>query len=216
MISKIIFILLLLFILNQTLISQDKGLGFKGGITLSNFTSIKSPITDSEFPIDSKISFNAGVFIDVFKKENLVVSSGLYFNRKAGLVDVSIIGIPIYGGVDFTIDYLEYGIPLKYNFTKSNFIPYIFLEPRVSFYLGSNFSNDKDSIPQYYQTTVKEDLTKFGAGLSTGIGSEIKLDKKISILFEAQFSPDFFYTYSTDFIKTKSNSLEFRIGLKFY
>jgi hypothetical protein len=120
------------------------------------------------------------------------------------------------GGVDFNMDYLDYGVPFRYNFLSSKIIPYIYLTPRVSFYLGNNISAESDTVAQSVQDIISEGLNKFGVGFSGGIGADLNLNKGMSLLFEIQFSPDLFDTYYSEDFNVRSNSLEVRTGLKFY
>lgn len=206
----------------QTSLSQEKGYGFKGGITLSYFYD-NSLQSYSNFNVDfsTGAGLSAGAFVDMINNGNFVISSELYFNRKvasAKLVTDNpyIINILPKGGVDFHIDYLVYGTPFKYYLKTKNIKPYFYLEPRVNFFLGDNIKGVSDTISKSSSDIVSESLTRFGFGLSGGAGTEILLNKGLSLLFEIQFSPDLFDTYYSDDFSVRSNSLEFRTGLKFY
>ncbi len=214
-------VMFLIFFINHKILSQDMGYGFKGGVTLSYFydNSIRSY---SNFDIGTKTGtgFNAGVFVDIISSENFVVSSELYFNRKTASSDPKINGniIDLFpeDGIDVLLDYLDYGVPIRYGFTKTKAVPYVYLTPRVNFYLGNDISNPGDTVAQSVKEIISEGLTKFGFGFSGGAGVDIRLQKSLSLLFEIQFSPDLFDTYYSEDFSIRGNTLEVRTGLKFY
>ena len=116
---------------------------------------------------------------------------------------------------EMSVDYLVYSLIGKFNvFEMQKLTPYIYFAPRFNVYLSNNYEQEVQEVPQSTRNVISNNLTKFGFGVSLGVGTSINTGSRVTPFFEAQFSPDFFNAYDDGYITFKSNSFELLAGIR--
>jgi len=209
-----IFILLLMVVSAQS--QTSRSFGFKAGINFSN-PNYSLEGKDANVNLSGGMGFELGGFVDIINFKNFYVSSGLYFNRKIGKADLSYPGIYedqiIYTSGDAKVDYLIFGLSVKYKINLGKVIPFVLVEPRMNFLI-----NDKISVTnkEYYdENYVSDQFNKIVFGVNLGLGLELKSAKNFRTIIEVLFCPDFSNAYEDGLGKAQSNSFEIRFGAIF-
>jgi hypothetical protein len=161
--------------------------------------------THESNPNISRIGFNAGLFGEFYKIKTFSLNFEIDFIQKGG----------DNGGNDYsTLNLIS--VPLSAKFTldiiKDRSVFYFLLGPRVDILLSKKESLH---LPGEYLH-----VNPVNFGMSVSMGTEIRISKKNSLLFEAGFSPDI-STYPAQFgnllttYNIRNISFEFKTGLKF-
>jgi hypothetical protein len=184
--------------------------GFKAGINLPN-VSVENNYSFINIETENKIGFNFGAFVNVKEDRSFSISTGLTFERKK-IKGKGFINPFSTQTAEQQVDYLIYSVTGKYTFLElEKTSPYVFLSPRLNFYLGNEIS---PTIPQSQQDIITDKMKKLGFGLSIGGGVEFARNNPVIPFMELQFSPDFFNAYDDRFISFKSNAIEIMIGAR--
>lgn len=199
-----------------------KQYGFKIGAS-SSYQTATTFINNENSTSDSRVGFDAGVFIELFKNKNINSLAELHFIQKGMKFVISEnYNLPEKTGETeyTTINYLSFPLLLKLGFPTKILSPYLLAGPRVDYMLSYN-----ENILNGYYKSVK----KVNWGLTLGIGILKKLTKKSSLLAEFRYCKDFTSFPNTEFhvgpqlfnygnevgLNIKNSSFEFLIGLGF-
>ncbi len=214
---KIFFIIFLTiyFVNSHDILSQSYNpnkIGFFIGPTLSNISIETNPMQYSPAQDKVKFGYTAGISLDLLTSERFTLYSELFYNKKSGK---TLIPSPFDNlTITFSIHYLSYDLSARYDLAGKTAVPFVFLGPRIDFYLAdkteSRFFSSSSIVNQ-----VSEKIKRIGMGLSGGIGIEFYTGGKFSIQTSLQFSPSFYDIFKEDYIGAKSNSFEFKIGTRF-
>ena len=206
--------IILLATLNSLYAQGKHSLGFKAALTLSN-PSIDVTSTSAKIDLINKIGFTFGGFFDLIQSDKFTLQTELYYSRKIVKADYNpgIYGNP--SNYTHRVDYMIYGVSFKYNFIEKDVSPYVYLEPRLNFYLGDKSMEASVEIPKKTLDLISERMTKLGFGINLGGGVDLMRGTDFNFFLEVQFCPDFFNAFEDGYAEAKSNSIEFRIGYGF-
>ena len=213
-IKSIVLGIILLATVNSLFAQGKHSIGFKAALTLSN-PSIDLTSTTANIDLTNKIGFTLGGFFDLIQSDKFTLQTELYFSRKIVKADYtpSFYGNP--SNFTHSVDYIIYGVSFKYNFIEKDVCPYVYLEPRLNFYLGDKSMEASEEIPQNTLDLISERMTKLGFGINLGGGLDLMRGTDFNFFLEVQICPDFFNAFEDGYAEAKSNSIEFRIGYGF-
>ena len=213
-IKSIILGIILLASLNSLFAQGKHSLGFKAALTLSN-PSIDVTSTSAKIDLTNKIGFSFGGFFDLIQSDKFTLQTELYFSRKIIKADY----IPSFyenpSNYTHRVDYVIYGVSFKFNFIEKDVSPFVYLEPRLNFYLRDKSIEASEEIPLNTNDLISERMTKLGFGVNLGGGVDLMRGTDFNFFLEVQFCPDFFNAFEDGYVEAKSNSIEFRIGYGF-
>lgn len=158
----------LLLILGPFFSSQaqvsDSGvsMGVKGGLNLSNLYS--KDVDDTNV----LVGFNAGLYVNAPINKVLSLQPELNFTTKGS--EVAYNNIFDSGERKFNLSYIEVPVLFKANFTpnfNAHFGPYF------AFLVDANIKNESNSGSTSMEEVDTDNLNKFDAGLSAGVGFDI-------------------------------------------
>ncbi|MEO8513263.1 MAG: outer membrane beta-barrel protein [Ignavibacteria bacterium] len=188
-----------------------KSLGFKGGITVTNFSEWNpSDSTINKFYTkapESRILVNIALFAEGLSTKYFSTVGEIAYNPKG--VSFS---YPMLNGngnvigeesIDNRIGYISLMLceKARVNWNKMNL--YVFAGPRVDMQLNSNTDRDFDETYRKFNSMI------FGA--TTGLGVEF-YDRNFKIITEFQYEPDIAYTLDNSYGKVKKNTWLLRVG----
>jgi hypothetical protein len=210
---------ILFFAFCNSVISQgSKGYGFKGGISFSNL-NIDNTDLNNDIQTVSKPGISAGLFLDIYKTGKFSLFSELAYNQSIN--DIKIYSKDISGNeylmssVNYKVDYLNYSLNIKYEYSEGIFKPYVYAGPRLSFYLNDGSPANDSEIPGGLKVSIHDNLKKFIFSAAICIGIEIKIAGKTSVFGESSYSPGLFKSYEDGVVSAKINSLEVKAGFRF-
>ena len=210
--KRILILILVLF--NIFSFSQSNiSVGFKGGITLPN-VSYENHLKDVTIEISNNLGFNGGIFADILKAGQFVLSTELYFNQSIVNIKASRVFPQVTNNIDYKAEFLVYGLFSKYYFTKSIIKPYIFAGPNLSFYIDHRPTSSSYAIPEASLIQITDNINKVVFSIALGAGLDFKTSKKTSIFVESQFAPGVINTYKSDDVSAKTNAVEIKTGFK--
>jgi len=207
-------VILLFIILNISLFSQSNfSGGFKFGVSLPN-VSLNNKLQNTNIEISNKLGFNTGIFVNTISAGAYYLSSEIYYNQSFVNVKTSYLYSQSMENIDYKVEYIVYGLISKFHFTNSLIKPYLFAGPTLSFYISDNPTSSSFTIPGATLIKISDNLNKTIFSISIGAGFEIKVSNKLSVLAEGQFVPGVMNSYEEASISAKTNSLEFKCGIK--
>lgn len=189
-------------------------IGFFTGPSLSNISIETNPIQYSPAQDKVKFGYTAGISLDLLTSERFTFYSELFYHKKFGetLISTPFDNIII----KYNISYLSYDLSVRYDLAGKTAVPFVFLGPRIDFYLADEISTGSSAVPfPLSKNEVSEKIKRIGMGLSGGIGFEFYTGGIFSVQTSIQFSPSFYDIYKDEIIRVKSNSFELKIGSRF-
>lgn len=188
-----------------------KSFGFKGGITVTNYSEWNpSDSTINKFYTkapESRILVNFALFAEGLSTKYFSTVGEIAYNPKG--VSFS---YPMLNGngnvigeesIDNRIGYISLMLceKARVNWNKMNL--YVFAGPRVDMQLNSNTDIDFDETYRKFNSMI------FGA--TTGLGVEF-YDRYFKIITEFQYEPDLAYTLDNSYGRVKKNTWLLRVG----
>jgi hypothetical protein len=185
--------------------------GLKGGICLS---SQDFDLTSgNEFATSQRIGPEFGFFVEFYPPKAFSITASLMLTERGMKSDLVLDSI---GKVDAQIikttsennhiNYISAMVAFKKSFELSNSSLYLILGPRLDFRYGAG---GHDAI-----TAVYDDSKGMVAGVSGGLGWEIRLKRLKRLFFEMIYNYDLSEAYSGTELTIKNRSLSVLVGLK--
>lgn len=208
---KIVLFILLLSI--SPLFGQLK-YGVKAGMTTSDQTWDVLPKFAKFVSIDSRKGINLGVFAEFSDTKYVGVVAEINYRQKGANIYLDYTGKDTSGqtilpkNLEHKLSYLNLSLLGKIKYEFANFTPYIIGGLKTDYQLSSDL-NDPDL------GYVASETTSQIWGAVIGGGIEITNLLPVSILGEFRCEFDFNKLYTEDRFQFKSNTIEFRLGVKF-
>jgi len=217
--KKIVFLTLLIVLsISQKSNAQLlKDVGIKTGILFSNqqWTYI---IGDRTLEKDFRTSLNFAVNLELLNKEVITLVTDIRYIQK-GFQEKKIVrtpNTPESGQMKMyktRFDYFTFCPQLKVRKEINKVIPYIYVGPRIDFFLS--YKSDYDLSP------IENDLEKIVLGFNYGLGISYRI-KEIGISIEFTKLYDFTYIVHTQpgpnsaGLKIKNNAFTIDFGINYY
>jgi len=207
---KIIITFALALTLSNICYSQTfAGYGIKGGLVMSYLLERRTYETIN-VATDSRIGATFGIFGDFFKTKYFCTTLEINFEQKG---DNEKQFYPTLRDSYSTLNVLPLSLLAKISYPLSTSQIYVAVGPRFDIILSAK---DRETEQGFYSN-----IKPISYGITFSMGAEIYISKKNALILEVSFSPDF--TTSTghygnlldNYYNYKSNSFEFKTGLKF-
>lgn len=220
MFSKIVFMLVSIFLLNQAAYGQILyNYGLKGGVTLSGISSTNESIitTNNSFFVNF-LSYDFGIYAELLNSKKFCVSAEVHYiargNDNPNFNKIIYVeqsnGENIFKSkfLNDRFQYISFQVLPKYRFviTPSGENLYVFGGPRIEFLTGNSnsggFTNTMD---------LKSFRTDFGATL--GLGAELINFLILEFRFEHNFRGPYTFSYGDKTASLLHNSFSFLTGI---
>ena len=196
--------------------ATDLSMGFKAGPAMSNQDfDYKSGFT---WDFDYRSGLEAGGFIEVPLVRGISIQSAFLYcpgGFKAEVPEVDELGVATGRSVTVKprIDYLSVPVVVRASPSSKKVAPYLIAGPRLNFQIGVDGS---------YFADVYSDIAEITIGLTLGVGTEMRINRKAAILVELQYCPDFTNLYDPDTAppdatlgSIKNRAISILVGVKF-
>lgn len=198
-----IYLLLLILIGNNAFPQELRSYGLKLAITSSD-----QQRDYSQLNIDTKrrVGINCCIYAEWFDHPFISVLTQLEYNQK-GFGDewafTNELG-PENAVIKILYDRLDYvSIPVlvKITLTGSRVEPFAYFGPRIDYFIGGSY--DRPFASQLYDNYKKSVL---GGTVGVGLGTRQFLHSYCAL--ELRYNYDLTYSYNTEFLKVKNNSMD--------
>lgn len=206
-------ILIFILFLSVPLMAQ-LSYGVKAGLTSSNQTWEFTPRFAKTGETTARSSINLGLFAEYSDDKYVSVLAELNYRQKGANIKMEYTGRDTSGTIivpkdlEHKLAYMNVSLLGKVRYQVGIFSPYLLAGLKTDYQI----SNKLDDIDLGH---IAEDATKQIWGAVIGAGFEIKNFLPVGILAEVRYEFDFNKLYVEDNFQFKSDTIEFRIGIKF-
>ncbi len=206
-------ILILLLLISIPLMAQ-MNYGVKAGLTSSNQTWEYTPKFAKSGETTPRSTLNLGIFAEYSDDKYVSVLAEINYRQKGANIKMEYTGRDTSGTIivpkdlEHKLAYLNVSLLGRVRYQVGFFAPYILGGVKTDYQI----SNKLDDIDLGH---IAEDATKQIWGAVIGAGFEIKDILPLVLLAEVRYEFDFNKLYVEDTFQFKSDTIEFRIGIKF-
>ena len=227
--KKIYYILILLFVLNESLFSQ-LNIGLHNGLTINNGKYVAKDalvlpeltLIDYEMEVQNISSFSFGGVIET------KLYSFLYLQAEVNYLDHKFLpkSTVFFGGgsgdywaksFEYSFKYIEVPLLLKIKFDYEKFLPYCFAGVGIGLLYEAT-----ESISEYFQwfdwppreTNISEFIKHEQTFITFGIGTDFLLSDMFSIFITVKYSNSLVDIAKRHQIYYKPNNYDFLLGIK--
>jgi hypothetical protein len=187
--------------------------GCKTGISLANQSFDYS--SSYEPDLRTRIGFDFAICTEWLDMPSFHIITEIHYIQRGmiqeieGIRDENNVLLPAVK-VNNRVDYLSIPILAKLILKRKLVSPYTFIGPRFDFLLGykaGTYPSQGGTLGGLYDQFKSSSFSG-----DIGLGAEVNITDLITTLVEFRYSPDFTYSYKTEFLKVKNRSYEILVG----
>lgn len=207
-------LILLLFISTVPLFAQKINYGLKAGITSSDQTWEYTYRFAKSGYTEVRKGMNFGIFAEYSEDKYLGVIAEVNYRQKGANIFLEYTGRDTSGlnvvpkHIEHKLSYLNVSLLGKVKYALPYVTPYVCAGLKTDFQLSNKFDDEDLGF-------VADESTTQIWGVVIGGGFEVRDLLPVVVLGEFRYEFDFNKIYSSDQFQFKTNTIEFRLGVKF-